>query len=101
VRPTTAALTLLAAAALAGCGALDPFATVPAVAGAGEPQGSRVAICYNAWKTETSAVQAEAQRECPAGTAAQAVGTGWHLQYCPVLLPVRASFVCTPAAPAS
>jgi len=96
VRPILAALALLGAAALAGCGALDPFATVPDSPQPGQPAGARVAICHNALTTPRAAVQAEAQRECPAGTVAEAVDTDWYLDHCPLLLPARASFVCTP-----
>jgi len=41
-------------------------------------------------------VQAAAQQECTANTLAMAVDTDWHLQYCPLLLPARATFICTP-----
>lgn len=89
-------LTVLFAAALAGCGALDPYPTAPRGASPGQPAGARVAICYNTMATPLAAVQAEAQQECAAGTVAQAVDTDWYIEYCPLLLPARATFVCAP-----
>ena len=90
------ALLLAAAALLAGCGALAPYPTVPRPAQPGQPPGPRVAICYNTLRTPLAAAQAEAQQECPAGTAAEPADTDWYLQHCPLLLPTRASFVCLP-----
>ena len=43
------------------------------------------------------AAQAEAQKECPAGTTAEPVDTDYILNYCPLLLPAHATFVCAPA----
>jgi hypothetical protein len=40
-------------------------------------------------------VQAEAQRECAAGTLPEPVDTDWYMETCPLLLPSRATFVCT------
>ncbi len=91
-----AALLLAGGAVLAGCGALGPFPTAPRVAQPGQPAGARVAICYNTLTTPLAKVQAEAQSECAAGTVPEPVDTDWHLQNCPLLLPARASFVCTP-----
>ena len=93
----SAALALLAAMALAGCGAFGPYSTVPAAATPSQPAGARVAICYNALTTSREAAQDEAQKECPAGTAAERIDTDYILQYCPLLLPARATFVCAPA----
>jgi hypothetical protein len=88
---------LVLAAGLAGCGALEPFPTVPQPLRAGAASGPRVGVCYNPLSTGRPQVQAEAQRECPAGTAAQAADTDWYLQTCPLLLPGRATFICVPA----
>ncbi len=94
----TAALALLGAMELAGCGAFSPYPTAPSPAEPGQPAGPRVAICYNALTTSREAAQAQAQNECPAGTtAAERVDTDYILQYCPLLLPARATFACTPA----
>jgi hypothetical protein len=45
-------------------------------------------------RSSPAQLQAEAQRECPPDTAAQPVDSDWHMQYCPLLLPARATFVC-------
>ena len=82
------------AAALAGCGALDPYPTAPRVAQPGAPPGPRVAICYNTLTSSLAEVAAAAQQECSANTVAVPVDTDWYLQTCPLLLPARATFVC-------
>jgi len=91
-----AALWLTLAAALAGCGALDPYPAPPRAAQPGAPPGPRVAICYNTLSTTLAEVQKEAQQECAAGTLAEPADTDWYLQNCPLLLPARATFVCRP-----
>lgn len=89
---------LFAAAALAGCSALNPYPTTPAATTPGQPpgqpQGKRVAICYNTLTTTLAEVRRQAQQECPAGAAAEPADTDWQLQHCPLLLPARATFVC-------
>lgn len=97
-RPIAIALALLGAAALPGCGALDPYPTYPLAASAGAAPGHRVAICYNKWSTTPAQVRAAAQQECAADnprTVADPVATDWYLQNCPLLLPTRATFICT------
>jgi hypothetical protein len=89
-------LALLGAAPLAGCGALNPYPTLPAAAVPNQPAGTRVAICYNGLRTSAAGAQEAAQRECPAGTTARRVDTEYYLNYCPLLLPARATFVCMP-----
>jgi hypothetical protein len=89
-----AGLLLLGAAALAGCGLLDPFPTSPRAAQPGAAPGPRVAICYNTFKTSLDEVQKEAQQECAPGTVAKPADTDWYLQNCPLLLPARATFAC-------
>ena len=91
------ALALLGAAVLAGCGAFGPYPTAPATATPGQPAGARVAICYSGLTTSQAAAQAEAQKECPAGTATEHVDTDYILQYCPLLLPAHATFACVSA----
>lgn len=89
---------LLVAAALAGCGALEPYPTAPAAAPAGAASGRRVAICYNTLTTPLAAVAVEAQQECAADnprSIATPAETDWYLQNCPLLLPARATFICT------
>ena len=86
---------LIALAAVGGCGAVDPYATLARAPQPGQPSGQRVGICYNGLRSSTAQVQAEAQRECAADTLAQPVDTDWYMQMCPLLLPARATFVCT------
>jgi hypothetical protein len=88
---------LLLTTSLGGCGALDPYPTVARATQAGQPAGPRVAICYNTMKSTLAQVQSEAQQECAANAVAEAVDTDWYMQNCPLLLPARATFVCTPA----
>ncbi len=81
----------------AGCSALDPYPTTPASAPPGEVDpGQRVAICYDTLVSTLDEVQKAAQQECAPDTDAAPVRTDWYLQYCPLLLPARATFVCTP-----
>jgi hypothetical protein len=89
-------MALLGAASLAGCGAFNPYPTVPSLATAGQAAGPRVAICYNGLTTSGAAAREQAQKECPAGTTAEPVDTDYILQYCPLLLPAHATFVCAP-----
>jgi hypothetical protein len=87
----------VAVAALAGCSALEPYATYPRSAGPGEVDaGPRVAICYDTLVSSLDDVQKAAQEECAANTVATYSSTDWHLDYCPLLLPARATFVCAP-----
>ena len=80
---------------LAGCSGLTPYPTYPRMAGLGEEATApRVAICYNTLVSTLDEVQVAAQQECPANTTATAFDTDWHLQYCPLLLPARATFFC-------
>ena len=80
---------------IVGCSALDPYSAAPRAAQPGAPAGPRVAICYNTLTTTLVEVQTQAQQECGANTVAQAVDTDWYLQNCPLLLPARATFVCS------
>jgi hypothetical protein len=86
-----------AAVVLTGCSAFDPYPIFPAIALPGETDsGPRVAICYDTLVSTLGQVQAAAQQECAPNTLATPVGTDWYLQYCPLLLPARATFVCSP-----
>ena len=96
MRRLAGALLLLAGAPLAACNLLDPFPTVARGAQSGQPAGERVGVCYNTMTTTLAEVRDQAQRECAANTTAEPVDTDWYLQTCPLLLPSRASFVCTP-----
>ena len=84
-------------ASLAGCSALEPYATYPRAARPGEDTSlTRVAICYDTFVSSLEQVQAAAQQECAADTVATYSSTDWYLQYCPLLLPARATYMCTP-----
>lgn len=88
---------LAATAALAGCSALDPYPTFPQPPAAGVKDARpRVAICYDLLASSRDTVQKAAQDECAPNTVAKRVDTDWMLDYCPLLLPARATFVCTP-----
>jgi hypothetical protein len=97
MRRATAMLALLlaAAASLVGCGSLDAFPTAPQPAKVGKPAPlPRVAICYNGLASSRAEAQAQAQLQCAKGTLAEPVATDYWLQYCPLLLPARATFAC-------
>jgi hypothetical protein len=84
-------------ASLAGCSALEPYATYPRAARPGEDAAlTRVAICYDTFVSSLDQVQAAAQQECAADTVATYSSTDWYLQNCPLLLPARATYMCTP-----
>jgi hypothetical protein len=97
----TIALALVAAAGLAGCSALDPFATAPKEAKParpGQPAPSpRVAVCYNGLETSAAEARAQAQLQCAKGSVAELIVADRYLQLCPVLLPTHATFACVPA----
>jgi len=83
--------------ALTGCSALEPYPTYPRMAGPGEEAtAQRVAICYDTLVSTLDQVQVAAQQECPSNTTATYFDTDWYLQFCPLLLPARATFACTP-----
>jgi hypothetical protein len=91
-------LMVLAAGLACGCSALVPFPTAPASAAPGivDPR-QRVGICFNTLKTPPEQVQQAAQVECLGNTVAERVGdTDYRLDVCPLAVPGRATFVCTP-----
>ena len=74
--------TVLLLAALAGCSALEPFATYPRAARPGEDAAlTRVAICYDTFVSSLDQVQTVAQQECAADTVATYSSTDWYLQW--------------------
>ena len=88
---------LLAAAALAGCSQLQPYATYPRSTLPGEVNaGPRVAVCRDPLVSSLDDAQRVAQEECAADTTAIYLDTDLYLQNCPLLLPARATYVCTP-----
>jgi hypothetical protein len=95
--PRAALFRIAAAIALTSCSALDPYPTYPRQAGSGEDASlTRVAICYDTLVSSLDKVQAVAQQECATNTIATPVDTDWYMQYCPLLLPTRATFTCAP-----
>lgn len=95
MRIASALVVSVAVSLLAGCSALAPYPTYPRMAGPGEEATApRVAICYDTLVSTLDEVQVAAQQECPSDTAATPFDTDWHLQYCPLLLPAHATFVC-------
>ena len=96
MRRLAALVAAAGAVALAGCSALAPFPTVAASTEPGQPPGERVGVCYDRLASSLAEVQKAAQLQCPADTVARRVATDWYLQYCPMLLPSHASFVCRP-----
>jgi hypothetical protein len=85
------------AAGIAGCSSLEPYPTAPRYPETdAHDKGPRVAICYDALVSPAALVQQTAQKECPTKSLATRVDTDWLLQYCPLLLPARATFVCVP-----
>ena len=59
-----------------------------------EAPGPRVAICYDTLVSTLDEVQAAAQQECATRYEAAPFRTDWYMQYCPLFLPARATFVC-------
>jgi hypothetical protein len=89
--------TVALVSALAGCSAFEPYATYPRAVRPGENAAlTRVAICYDTFVSSLDQLQAAAQQECAADTVATYSSTDWYLQYCPLLLPARATYMCTP-----
>jgi hypothetical protein len=79
------------------CGSLvAPYEGVPR-----EPEpgvidaGPRVGVCYNGIFTTPQEVRRVAQEACGPSAAPQPIEQDMRLS-CPLLTPVRASFVCTP-----
>ena len=95
MRIARALVVSVAVCVLAGCSALAPYPTFPRAAALGENATAlRVAICYNTLASTLDEVQVAAQQECPSEMTATPFDTDWYLQYCPLLLPARATFYC-------
>jgi hypothetical protein len=86
-----------ALALLVGCSALEPYPVYPRATRTGEVDaGPRVAICYDTLVSSLEEVERAAQEECAPETVATYSSTDWYLDYCPLLLPARVTFVCAP-----
>ena len=83
---------------LAGCGSVTtPFATMPLLPAQGVVDTRvRVAVCYNALVTSADKIQELAQAECIGDMVAERIDTDYRLANCPLSVPGRATFVCTP-----
>ena len=82
---------------LTGCTATAPFATYPLQPKTGVVDARvRVAICYSALMTSVEKVQELAQAECIGDAVAERIDTDYRLDNCPLSVPGRATFVCTP-----
>lgn len=93
-----AALMLAASGMLGGCSTLAPYETVPLPP---KPKATdaaipRVGICYDFLASSAAKVAAAGQDACGPGTAAKRIDTDYSLMNCPLLLPGRATFACTP-----
>jgi len=88
---------LAAALLLAGCGSLvEPYDTAPRQAPRNvSERGERVGVCYNALFTTPERIREVAAETCGPGTRPDLVGQDMRLA-CPVLTPVRATFICAP-----
>jgi len=91
-------LVLLAAGSVCACGALTPFPSAPASSAAAVPDPrQRVGICANPLKTNPQQMQQVAQTECLGNTVAEQVtGDDYRLDVCPLAVPARVTFACTP-----
>jgi hypothetical protein len=92
-----AMLSIATAISLAGCSAFEPYPTYPRLPEATKHDaGPRVAICYDPLMSSAAAFKKAAQSQCTADSVATRIDTDFLLQYCPLLLPGRATFVCVP-----
>lgn len=81
---------------LAGCNLVQPYDTVGrTVPNDVIEEGDRVGVCYNAVFTTPARIREIAAETCGPGTTPNLIGQDMRLA-CPVLTPVRATFVCTP-----
>jgi len=104
---------------LAGCGLIDPFETgtpdssaathlqsrppnsvmtaaqeAVATAGAIDPSSVPVSVCYSRLSSTPQKVIAIAAQECGPDKPPSLVEQKWDLHSCPLMTPIRATFVC-------
>jgi hypothetical protein len=90
-------MALGAAMLLSGCGALNPYETLPLSPHPGASDTRpRVGVCFDGLVSTPAEVAVAAQQECGPAAVPRRVATDYGLLTCPVLLPGRATFVCTP-----
>ena len=92
-------LVVLTAGLVCGCNAFTPFSTAPASPAKGVTDTrQRVGICVNPLKASLQQVQQTAQAECIGKTVAERVtGDDYWLDVCPLAVPDRVTFACTPS----
>lgn len=87
-------LLLLPALLLAGCTSqLAPFEVAPRSPAGAAPASDQVGICYNSTFTEPASVREAAGRACGPTQTPRLLMQDVRFA-CPLLLPVRATFVC-------
>ncbi len=65
-----------------------------ATAGAADPSSVPVSVCYSRLSSTPDKVIAIAARECGSGKPPSLIEQKWDLYACPLMMPVRATFVC-------
>jgi hypothetical protein len=82
--------------ALSACSMVAPFEGVPRYADPGVVDaGPRIAVCYNAMFATPEAVRHVAEEACGVDGVPRPVEQDMRLS-CPLLTPVRATFICVP-----
>ncbi|MGO8921114.1 MAG: hypothetical protein ACLQJR_34950 [Stellaceae bacterium] len=98
---------LLLPLALAQCGILAPYQTVPATltksqrapVPAGGTAPTLIGVCYNTFTATAEQVRAIAEQACEPGTVPHAFERDFKLINCPLLQPARVTFACMAKAP--
>jgi hypothetical protein len=67
---------------------------IAATAGAVDPSSVPVSVCYSRLSSTPDKVIAIAARECGPGKPPSLIEQTWDLYACPLMMPVRATFVC-------
>jgi hypothetical protein len=81
---------------LGACSLVAPFESMPRYPDIGVVEaGPRVAVCYNAMFATPDVVRHIAEEACGTGSEPRPVEQDMRLS-CPLLTPIRATFVCTP-----
>ena len=75
-------------------GWLPAFETIPPGSAAADNATTRVAVCYNALTASPEQLLGIATASCGPGTTPQPAGHDITLDYCPLLIPARATYTC-------
>jgi hypothetical protein len=73
---------------------MTPVQDAAAIAGAADPSSVPVSVCYSRLSSTPQQVIAIAAQECGPGKTPGLVEQKWDLHSCPLLTPIRATFVC-------